>query len=78
MPPEPSATPPSSLTILTPREEEVARMLAHGATCREIAKALGTSIKTIDSHRQHILKKLGCKNNVALTRLMIREGHVRP
>ena len=63
---------------LTEREQEIAFMLGTCETNREIAKALGISIKTVDTHRGHILKKLGCKNNVALARFMIREGLVKP
>lgn len=63
---------------LTNRELEVAYMLARGETNREISTALGISIKTIDTHRGHLLKKLGCRNNVALVRLMIRDGLVTP
>ena len=67
----------SILTRLTDREDEVAMFLACGETNREIAKAMGISIKTVDTHRGHLLKKLECKNNVELCRLMIREGRVR-
>lgn len=63
---------------LTERELECAFMLARGETNREIAKALGISIKTVDTHRGHLLKKLGTRNNVALARLMIRDGLVTP
>lgn len=61
---------------LTNRELEVAYALANGDTNREIAARLEISIKTVDTHRGHLLKKLGCRNNVALTRLMIRDGLV--
>lgn len=63
---------------LTLREREVALMLARGDTNREIANALGISIKTVDTHRGHVLAKLECKNNVGLARFMIREGRVTP
>ncbi len=63
---------------LTAREREVAFMLARGEINREIAAALDISIKTVDTHRGHILKKLGCRNNVALARLLIRDGLVTP
>ncbi len=66
------------LSVLSARELEVADLLARGAPNREIAKALGISIKTVDTHRAHVLKKLDCANNVALCRRMIREGRVAP
>jgi two-component system, NarL family, invasion response regulator UvrY len=57
---------------LTGREEEVLRLLASGLTNREIAVRLGVSVKTIDSHRGHVLKKLRMRNNADLTRYAIR------
>jgi DNA-binding NarL/FixJ family response regulator len=53
---------------LSVREQEVAELLVLGQTCREIAEKLGVSVKTIDTHRGHILKKIGVRNNVELTR----------
>lgn len=61
---------------LTPREREVATLLAVGEPNREIARALGCSVKTIDTHRGHVLRKLHCRNNVDLARLAIRRGYV--
>jgi DNA-binding CsgD family transcriptional regulator len=70
-----SEPPRDELEALTHREREVA-MLARGEPNREIAKALGISIKTVDTHRGHLLAKLGCRNNVELARLFIRRGHI--
>jgi DNA-binding NarL/FixJ family response regulator len=63
---------------LTPREQEVADQLARGFSCRDIAPALGISIKTVDTHRGHVLQKLKLKNNVELCRFMIRAALVIP
>lgn len=76
---EPPAAPPSPWAALTQREAAVAKYLALGWTCREIAKELDISQKTVDTHRGHALKKLdatgrSCRNNSDLTRLAIREG----
>lgn len=68
----------SRLPELTAREVEVAIALAHGDGCQEIAIKLGISVKTIDTHRSHVLKKLGCRNAVDLCRLAIRRGVVLP
>lgn len=57
---------------ISSREEEVLRLLAAGLTNREIAERLGLSTKTVDTHRGHILKKLGLRNNADLTRYAIR------
>lgn len=63
---------------LTPRELEVAVALACGLTCRDIATQLNISVKTVDTHRGHVLKKLACENAVFLARKLIRDGVVRP
>lgn len=54
--------------LLSEREQQVAGALSLGLTNREIAKELGISIKTVDTHRGHVLKKLGLRGNVALAR----------
>jgi DNA-binding CsgD family transcriptional regulator len=59
---------------LSPREREVAKFLAIGRTCTEVAAQLGISVKTVDTHRGHIMKKLGVRNNVELARDAIRVG----
>lgn len=59
---------------LTPREREVADMLCRGFKNAEIAKATGISIKTVDTHRGHVLSKLEIRNNVELLRLAITHG----
>lgn len=63
---------------LSPREREVALRLAMGDRNSEVAETLGISIKTVDTHRGHLLKKLRCRNNVDLARLAIRRGYVQP
>lgn len=59
---------------LTEREKEIGLLLARGDTNREIASALNISIKTVDTHRGHILKKLALRNNVGLARFVICAG----
>jgi DNA-binding CsgD family transcriptional regulator len=48
--------------LLTPREVEVARLVAEGLTSREIAEAMHISARTADNHVQHILDKLGLRS----------------
>lgn len=62
--------------MLTAREREVAEKLAVGLTNRQIASALEISIKTVDTHRGHVLKKLGLKNNAELVHPAISLGWV--
>jgi len=60
--------------ILTNRECEILRMLACGACTKEIAFSLNISVKTVENHRQSIMKKLNFKSLADLTRYSIREG----
>lgn len=72
---ESDASDPQPLALrLSKRELEVLRYLAAGKTNREIAEHLGISPKTIDTHRNHLLKKLNLRNNADLTRFAIRHG----
>jgi two-component system, NarL family, invasion response regulator UvrY len=61
---------------LTNREHQVMEMLARGMTNREISVHLNISIKTVDTHRGHLLKKLGLRNNADLTRFAVKHGYV--
>jgi DNA-binding NarL/FixJ family response regulator len=63
-------------SALTAREQQVMEMLARGLTNREIAEHLQISIKTVDTHRGHVLKKLGLRNNSELTRFAVKHGYV--
>ena len=63
---------------LTPRETQVLRLIADGATTREISDQLFISAKTADNHIQHIYTKLGVTNRAAATRWALdREVVVR-
>jgi len=66
------------LELLTPRELEVLKLIAEGHTSKEIAALLVLSVKTIESHRAHILGKLGMRDRVDLTRYAIRRGLIQP
>jgi len=59
---------------LTRREREILQLVAEGKTTKKIAAILHISVKTIDSHREHIMDKLGIHNVAGLTRYAIREG----
>lgn len=61
-------------SILTSREREVLQLVAEGKTTKEIATTLHVSIKTVDSHREHIMNKLDIHNIAELTKYAIREG----
>jgi DNA-binding NarL/FixJ family response regulator len=63
---------------LTPREQEVVKLVAEGNSSREIATALVISDKTVERHRANVLEKLGMRDRVELTRYAIRQGLVEP
>ena len=61
---------------LTARERQVAVMLARAMKNDEIAEALEVTIKTIDTHRSHVMQKLGLRNNSELVHVAIARGWV--
>ena len=63
---------------LSGREREVLQLVAEGHTTKEIAKSLNLSPKTVDSHREHIMEKLGIRNIAGLTKYALREGLTTP
>jgi DNA-binding NarL/FixJ family response regulator len=63
---------------LTPREQEVVKLVAEGYSNKEIAETLVISEKTVERHRANILEKLGMRDRVELTRYAIRQGLVQP
>jgi DNA-binding NarL/FixJ family response regulator len=62
------------LHALTDRQIQVLKLVAEGHRTREIAKRLGLSIKTIESHRSEIMKRLRIHDVVSLVRFSIRLG----
>lgn len=64
----------SSFAVLTAREREVLRLLTEGRRTSQIAKLLDISVKTVDTHRQQIIHKLGIRSLAELTKYAIREG----
>lgn len=63
---------------LTPREEEVVKLIAEAHTNAQIAKILYLAEKTVESHRANVLRKLGMRDRVQLVRYAIRRGLVEP
>jgi len=61
---------------LSDREFQVMRLLAMGYTNREISKKLFIGVKTVDTHRANLLRKLGLRNNSDLTRFAIQNGFI--
>jgi DNA-binding CsgD family transcriptional regulator len=63
---------------LTAREAQVLRLIAEGATTREMSERLFISAKTADNHIQHIYIKLAVTNRAAATRWAMDHGLVEP
>jgi two-component system, LuxR family, response regulator FixJ len=58
-------------TELTRREQEVAELIAHGASNKEAGRRLGISPRTVELHRAHIMEKLGARNAADMVRLVL-------
>jgi len=68
----------SAFSILTPREREVVQLLAEGFSTKEAAHRLMLSVKTVETHRQRVMKKLKVRSIAELTKYAIREGLTSP
>jgi DNA-binding NarL/FixJ family response regulator len=62
---------------LTPRERQVLQLVAEGKTTKEVAMVLGLSVKTAETHRTKIMRKLEIHETAGLVRYAIRRGLVR-
>jgi DNA-binding NarL/FixJ family response regulator len=63
---------------LSPREQEVVKLIAEGMSGREIAEVLQISPRTVERHRANLLEKLGLQDRVEVTRYAIRRGLIEP
>jgi DNA-binding NarL/FixJ family response regulator len=64
------------LRTLSERQRQVLRLLAGGASMREIAKQLRLSVKTVETHRAEVMKRLGIRHLAGLVRYAIMVGIV--
>lgn len=62
--------------VLTRREREVLQLLAEGRANKAVAKQLGISVKTAETHRARVMRKLGMKSLAELVRYAIRNGFI--
>lgn len=76
--PQPAQDPPASAGPLSPRELDVARLVATGLKNAEVAERLGLSARTVTSHLDHIYARLGITSRAALTRHIIETGQLPP
>jgi NarL family two-component system response regulator LiaR len=66
------------ISLLTPRELEVLRHLAHGLSVKALARIMHISPKTADKHKTSLMNKLDIHDRVVLARFAFREGIARP
>lgn len=62
--------------VLTPREREIVLLVAEGSSSKKIASALGISVKTVETHRTNVMRKLRLRSVSELVRYAIRNGLV--
>jgi DNA-binding NarL/FixJ family response regulator len=67
----------SGQRVLTPREREVIQLVAEGKTTKEVATALRLSVKTAETHRTNLMRKLDLHSVAALTLYAVRNGIVQ-
>ncbi|MEI6575608.1 MAG: response regulator transcription factor [Bacteroidota bacterium] len=65
---------PKDKPDITAREIEILKLLAQGLQNQEIADKLFISVRTVESHKNHIMQKLEIKNNIELVKYLAREG----
>lgn len=71
---DPKGTLDDPYGALSPREREVFHLVVDGRTTKEVARALGISVKTADNHRYRLMEKLGLHNTAELVRYAARRG----
>ena len=64
----------SAFSVLTSRERQILQLLAEGKNTKQMAACFNVSIKTIEAHRRHIMKKLNIHAVSGLTKYAVREG----
>ena len=62
-----------SNATLTPREQEIVKLLAEGHSVKETAQLLGVSVKTVEAHKFNLMRKLGIHNKAQLVTYAIRK-----
>lgn len=63
---------PDADSPLTPREREVVQLLAEGKSSKEVAAVLGISVKTAETHRINLMRKLDCHSVAEVVRYAVR------
>jgi two-component system response regulator NreC len=74
---DPSKTNSDRYSALSAREKEIFVLFAEGKSTREIGETLFISVKTVGTHKQHILKKLGVKNTADIVKYALKKELIR-
>jgi DNA-binding NarL/FixJ family response regulator len=69
-----STKPPKAVDVLTARERQILVHIAEGMTNREIGAQLGISTRTVEAHRDSLMRKIGIRTVAGLTRLALEQG----
>ena len=72
------ALPQDKHKLLTTRERQVLQLAVEGATSVAIGKRLGISSRTVETHRAHMMQKLGLRTQTDLIRYAVRQGLLPP
>ena len=62
---------------LTVRQREITQLLAEGHSTREVAILLNVSVKTAETHRANIMRRLNCRSSVQLVRYALRNQMIQ-
>lgn len=73
---EPSDTEMNGFSDLSEREVEILQLFAEGKSTREISEKLFISVKTVGTHKQHILEKLDLKTNADIIKFALKKGMI--
>jgi two-component system response regulator NreC len=71
------STDPNLLSLLTPRELEICRLLAYGYTNRQVAEQLKISERTVETHRANLTAKAGFKSRADMVRFALESRLLR-
>jgi DNA-binding NarL/FixJ family response regulator len=66
--------PPRAVDVLTAREQQILVHIAEGLTNKEIGAKLGISTRTVEAHRDSLMRKIGIRTVAGLTRLALEQG----
>ncbi len=72
--PVPGATADATYELLSPREQQVLRLIALGHTNLQVAERLGLSVKTVETYKSRLMTKLDLAGRAALVRYALQQG----